>query len=720
MGAILMTAPESGMSDHALAENSIYVCELKQCPLNQQQEDLKNLAIELGMAYAKLAVAEKRAQEMVMQYSSLLATMSHEIRTPLNAVVGMSKLLMGTVLSHEQEEYAQTMLFAANALLDVANNILDYSKIESGSLLFEQLDFSIVETMEDAIGLFTAKAWEKRLDITYEIDGNVPESVRGDPARLQQVLSNLLSNAVKFTERGGIHISVRLGKEFGPLQELCFSVRDSGIGIKPKDLERLFKPFSQADASISRRFGGTGLGLIISERLVSFMLGRIWVESVFGSGSTFHFTIGVRKTCKAFPGSAKLGGRNMLIIDSNQLQLSQQAWLCRSFGMNVSTALSLFEAIVSLNARPDVILIDSNAVQGEDAQLAAKIQRLDNNALTPTIVLTADSAARNTVPKNVNIHSYLSKPIRTRVLAKAIEEAISESTLSLKTSSYGLPLDGHTIPKLSVLVADDNAINRKLMLILLNKMGLNSDVAENGLEVLEALSHKHYDLIFMDMHMPHMDGIEVMHQIVKKFGPNRPRVIAVTANASQDDRSLCLDAGMDDYLTKPIVPDRLRQIISASMTAEKKQMRTGSNNGTAYLDPETVAILKEVFQGSPEKLQELLNEFLADAHARIEAISAAIEAHDFATIISIAHKLKGSAAGVGAVALSQLAYRLQSAVPNQEIEAIHGLLSEFRLALISTRKAFHSLIQKLPNMCIHNNAGPTEIKPVPGIAPPAI
>lgn len=691
-----MSGPEADSPDPAAMGELPYVCGLDHCPLHQKQEELKDLALELGAAYAKLAVEENAARELARQNSAFLTTMSHEIRTPLNAVLGMSRLLLDTTLNRDQEEYVQTVLLAANALLDVTNNILDYFKIESSNVCFEQIDFDLVEIIEDAIDLVAVKIWEKRLDLTYDIDDGIPHILRGDPTRLRQILSNLLGNAVKFTEKGGVHISVRSGREFGPLLELCFSVKDTGIGIKPEGLKQLFKPFSQTDATITRRFGGTGLGLVICERLATLMWGRIWAESEFGVGSTFYFTIGVRKADGTSHSSMLLNGKHILIVDSDPVHLLQQTWRCRHLGMNVNTASSAAEALASLGGKAmDIMLVSDNISGMQSAQLAAEIRNLTSNARIP-IILVATGSISDAEPPDSQFHARLFKPMRTRVLARTMEEVLSDGGMpppapAKKNFSTGKhDLTAKTRP--SVLVAEDNATNRKLMLMMLAKLGVNPDVAENGLEVLEALHRKRYDLIFMDMHMPQMDGIETTREIIKRMGTARPRIVAATANVSQNDRNLCLEAGMDDYLSKPLMPDTLKQIIDAYSVAWCDQETGYDDYEAARLDHEMITTLKEVFRGEPEKLGELLKEFLAEASARVEIISVAIEARDIATIISVAHKLKGSASGVGAKGLAQIAHRIQCAGLDNNFGTIGNLTPELQLVLFSTRKALRSLI----------------------------
>ena len=689
-----MHASATASAEPLAAARPPYVCGFEHCPLHAEQESLKLRTLELEAANAQLALAETAARELARQNLDLLATVSHEIRTPLNAVIGMSRLLLDTALNREQEEYAQTVLLAADALLGVTNNILDYSKVEAGNVCLEQVDFDLVEVIEDAIDLVAVKVWEKRLELTYDIDDGVPRSLRGDPTRLRQVLSNLLGNAVKFTEEGSVHVSVWGGRELGPLLELHFSVKDTGAGIKAEGMGRLFKPYSQADASITRRFGGTGLGLVICERLVKLMWGRIWAESEFGVGSVFYFTVGMRRAGAASRSSFLLAGKTVLIVDSDPAHLSQQAWRCRHFGMKVTTAASAADALARLgNGVVDVILMDSDIAGMPAARLAREMRNLAGAARIP-IILAATGSLADAEPAGDQFQARLLKPMRTRVLARTLEDLLGAG--GRPPAAAAAPLsDGHHAPALlrpCVLVADDNVTNRKLMLMMLAKLGVAADSAENGLEVLEALRRKRYDLIFMDMHMPQMDGIEATREIIRRMGAARPRIVAATANTSQNDRDLCLEAGMDDYLSKPIMPETLRRVIDASTVPGCEQKAAHDGHEVTCLDSEMIDTLREVFRGEPEKLGELLKEFINEAAARAEMIFVAAQAQDFATIIAVAHKLKGSAAVVGAKELARVAYRLQCAGLNNDPGVIDNLTQELQRVLPATREALRSLI----------------------------
>ncbi|HEX8962030.1 MAG TPA: ATP-binding protein, partial [Rhodocyclaceae bacterium] len=334
----------------------------------------------------------REAEAGSLQRSDFLAAMTHELRTPLNALIGMSRLLLGTALNREQEEYAQTMLLAADAMLGVTNNILDFSKIQAGRVTLEDIDFDLVDVIEDAIDLVAVKVWEKGLRLTYEIGDEVPRGLRGDPARLRQVLSNLLSNAVKFTDRGSVHVSVGAGDSRNDRIELRFDVKDSGIGIKPEGLERLFKAFSQADPTITRRFGGTGLGLAICERLVALMSGRISAESRYGHGSVFRFSVMVGRGSPVAAEVPALAGRGVLIVDADPAHLSLQARRCRSFGMKVAVAPSP-HAVLECMAQGgvDVALVDDVVAGVRGAELARAIT--DCAGRVPVILMATGSPA---------------------------------------------------------------------------------------------------------------------------------------------------------------------------------------------------------------------------------------------------------------------------------------------------------------------------------------
>jgi len=533
-------------------------------------DKVRTLIAERREVEETLRTARDEAEKASRAKSEFVAAMSHEVRTPMNGIIGMTGLLLETSLSDEQREYVDTIRHSGDALLTIVNDILDFSKIEAGRLDLEESPFDLRDCVEAALDLLAPKASEKGIDLIGHIEPDVPQMLVGDVTRLRQVLVNLLSNAVKFTDEGEVLLSVQASPVIeGKPCELSFCVRDTGIGIPAEHMDRLFKRFSQVDASNTRRHGGTGLGLAISRRLVEMMDGRMWVESDEGKGSAFRFT--VRAVCA--PSQAwrylagpdpELRGKRVLIVDDNETNRRILGRQAGAWGMSVCLASSGAEALAAMEREDDfdVILLDMMMPGMSGMDVAATIRR-SGHATLPIVILTS-AGWHQEIPRDLALSAFLTKPVKPSELFNVVV-GIYRTERPAKPGTFGAQKIDTTLASrlpLRILLVEDNVVNQKVTLRILEKMGYRADLASNGIEAVEALERQDYDLVLMDVQMPEMDGHEATRRIRKRLATDTaPWIVALTANAVRGDREKCLEAGMNDYIGKPVHPKTLQAAI---------------------------------------------------------------------------------------------------------------------------------------------------------------
>jgi signal transduction histidine kinase/DNA-binding response OmpR family regulator len=521
----------------------------------------------------ELKEAKEAAEAANQAKSAFLAMMSHEIRTPMNAIIGMTGILLDGHLDEKQRDFTKVIRDSGEALLTIINDVLDFSKIEAGKLDLERSPFELRACVESAVDLRATRAAEKMLEIGCLVDPRAPTTFVGDANRLSQILTNLLGNGIKFTEAGEVMVEVDAapvdgGTAPGALgrHELHFAVRDTGIGIPAERMDRLFRSFSQVDSSTTRKYGGTGLGLAICKRLSEMMGGRIWVESEPGRGSTFHFTVHAEAAPSERPRHLSgeqpaLHGRRVLIVDDNATNRRILRLQTGSWGMVSFEADSAAQALELVRHEPlDLAVLDMHMPDMDGATLAAELRRLQSASRLPLLLLSSVGPAP--ASGSSLFSAVLVKPVKPSRLYNALIEvfaADAPATVASPGDSKAPEYDSTMAARhpLRILVAEDNLINQKVLRVMLGRLGYDADVVSDGKEAVAALAQLPYDVVLMDVQMPELDGLEATRRIRAETGRRQPQVIAMTANAMAGDREKCLEAGMDDYVSKPIRVDQL-------------------------------------------------------------------------------------------------------------------------------------------------------------------
>ncbi|MBT5470411.1 MAG: response regulator, partial [Nitrospina sp.] len=675
--------------------------------------------VERKRSEENLQKAELKAQEANIAKGSFLANMSHEIRTPMNAIIGMSHLVLETELNDTQQDYANKIQGSANALLGIINDILDFSKIEAGKMDMEEVDFQLKEVLDNLGNMITIQAQEKGLEMLFSVDPNVPLSLIGDPLRLGQILTNLTNNALKFTEQGEILVAINLVKEERDQVLVQFSVKDTGIGLTKEQVNKLFEEFNQADSSTTRKFGGTGLGLTICKRLVEMMNGEIWVESEPGNGSNFIFTanFGIRPDVK----KEKLILRDdlqrlqVLVMNKNKTAGEILEKTLESFSLlKIEKASSGGEGITKIeeadsNQPFDLIIMDSQFLDMNGIQVAEIIKNHPRLNHDPKIIMLTEYGREEIMrqAKESGLDGLLAKPINSSLLFNTILEVFGKSS-SLKTKFSNDSLEQKELSSIhgaKILLVEDIEINQEIALNYLKKVGMEVSIAKNGKEAVEMVSLSDYDCVLMDCQMPVMDGYDATRTIRKDSRFTSLPIVAMTANAMTGDREKCIEAGMNDHVSKPIHTRKLYAAlikwIPSRRTSENSDLSSPSSPPN---DPHNEEFLPELegfdtnfgltmIDGDVKLYRNFLKRFYANYSNIKEAISKALLIEDKKQAELLVHSFRGVAANLGAKKLASISESLELAINKGHEDRYDSLLEELSINLDPAIKQLAKIVK---------------------------